>query len=89
MNADRDRLTRKSRQLMGDRDRFLNDKDYENFFDIKNKFSTSIDNDCNRFRRIFIETVENDKKKWMLINEIKMSKYIKPGFFSLRNVFGN
>ena len=42
-------LTRKSRQLMVDRDRFLNDKDYENFFDLKNQFSISDDNSFNKF----------------------------------------
>ena len=48
-------LSRKSRQLMVDRDRFLNDKDYENFFDLKNQFSISNDNDFNRFHRNLIK----------------------------------
>ena len=67
-------LTRKSRQLMVDRDRFLNDKDYENFFDLKNQFSTSNDNDFNRFHRNLIETAESDREKWMLINEVRNSE---------------
>ena len=67
-------LTKKSRQLMVDRDRFLNDKDYENFFDLKNQFSISNDNDLNRFHRNFIEAPESDRKKWMRINEVRNSE---------------
>ena len=59
---------------MVDRNRFLNDKDYENFFDLKNQFSISIDNDFNRFHRNLIEAAEKDRKKWMLINEVRNSK---------------
>ena len=56
-------LTRKSRQLMVDRDRFLNDKDNENFFDLKKQFSISNDKDFNRFHRNLIEAAESDRKK--------------------------
>ena len=69
-------LTRKSRQLMVDRDGFLNDKDYENFFNLKNRFSISNDNDSNRFHRNLIEAAESDRKKWMLINEVRNSESI-------------
>ena len=82
-------LTRKSRQLMVDRDRFLNDKDYEHFFDLKNQFSISNDNDFNRFHRNFIEAAKSDRKKWMLINEVRNSEKTKPRIYSLRNVFGD
>ena len=67
-------LTRKSRQLMVDRDRFLNAKDYESFFDLNNQFSISNDNDFNRYHRNLIEAAENDRKKWMLINEVRNSE---------------
>ena len=80
-------LTRKSRQLMVDRDRFLNDKDYEHFFDLKNQFSISNDNDFNRFHRNLIEAAESDRKKWMLMNEVRNSEKTKPRIYSLRNVF--
>ena len=59
---------------MVDRDRFLNDKDYENFFDLKNQFSISNDNDFNRFHRNLIEAAKSDRKKWMLINEVILKK---------------
>ena len=48
--------------------------DYEKFFDLKNKFSISNDKDFNRFLRNLIEAAENDRKKWMLINEIRNSE---------------
>ena len=82
-------LTRKSRQLMVDRDRFLNDKDYGNFFDLKNQFSISNDNDFKRFHRNLIEAAESDRKKWILINEVRNSEKTKPRIYSLRNVFGD
>ena len=66
-------LTRKSIQLMVDRDRFFNDKDYENFFDLKNQFSISKDKDFNRFHRNLIEAAKSDRKKWMPINEVRNS----------------
>ena len=82
-------LTRKSRQLMVDRDRFLNDKDYENFIDLKNQFRINNDNNFNRFHRNHIEAAESDRKKWMLINEVRNSEKTKPRIYSLRNVFGD
>ena len=74
---------------MVDRDRFLNNKDYENFFDLKNQFSISNDNDFNRFHRNLIEAAEIDRKKWMLINEVRNSEKTKHRIYSLRNVFGD
>ena len=74
---------------MVDRDRFLNDKDYENSFDIRNQFSISNDNNFNRFHRNLIEAAESDRKKWMLINEVRNSEKTKPGIYSLRNVCGD
>ena len=81
-------LTRKSRELMVDRDRFLNDKDCENFFDLKNQFSISNDHNFNRFHRNLIEAAKSDKK-WMLINEVRNSEKTKPRIYSLKNVFGD
>ena len=55
---------------MVDRDSFLNEKEKENFFDLKNKFSISNDNNFDRFQRNFIEAAVDDRKtKWMLIIE--------------------
>ena len=54
-------LTRKSRQLMVDRDRFLNEKDYKNFFDLKYQFGISNDNDFNRFHRNLIEAAKSNR----------------------------
>ena len=70
------------------RDRFLNDKDHENFFDPKNQFSISNDNYLNRFLRYLIEAAENDRRKWMLINEARNSEKTKTQSLFLRNVFG-
>ena len=73
---------------MVDRDRFFNDKDYESFFDLINQFSISNDKDFNRFHRNLIEAVENDRKEWMVIIEVRNSEKIKPRIYCLRNVFG-
>ena len=56
------RLTRKLRQLMFDRDKFLNAKDYEKLFDLKKKLIIYNDNDFNRLHRNFIEAVKNNRK---------------------------
>ena len=81
-------LTRKARQLMVDRDSFLNDEDYENFFDLKKQFSVSNDNDFNRFHRNLIEAEESDRQK-MLINEVRNTEKIELRIYSFRNVFGD
>ena len=65
---------------MFDRDRFLNDKEYKIFFALKNKFIISNDNNFNRFHRNLIEAAENDRKTWMLINEIRISEKYNPMF---------
>ena len=80
-------LTRKSRQLMVDRDKVLNDEDYEICFDLKNQCTISNNNDFNRFHRNLIEAAESDRKKLMLINEVGNSVKIKPRIYNLRNVF--
>ena len=56
-------LTSKSRQLMVDRDRFLNDKDCESFLVLKNQFNVSNNNNFNRFQKNLNEAAENDRKK--------------------------
>ena len=73
-------LTRMSRQLMVDRDSFLNEKEKEIFFDLKNKFSISNDINFDRFHRNFIEAAVDDRKtKWMLIIENRnYEKKIQP-----------
>ena len=67
-------LTRKSGQLMFDRDMSLDDKDNEYFFDLRSRFSFSTDNHFNRFCRNLFEAAENDRKNWMLINEVRNSE---------------
>ena len=74
---------------MVDRDKFLDDKDYENFFDLKNQFSIFNDKDFNSIHRHLIEAAESDRKKWMLINEVRNSEKTKPRIYNLRNVFGD
>ena len=55
-------LTRKSSQLMVDRDRFLNHKDYENFFDLKNQFSILITTFSTAFMEIILKQQKMTKK---------------------------
>ena len=45
---------------MFDRDRFLNDKDKDISFDLKNQFSISNNNDFKRFHRNLIEAAERE-----------------------------
>ena len=59
---------------MVDRDRFLNDKDYESFLGLRNQCIISNNKDFNRFHRNLIEAVENDGKEWMVIIEVRNSE---------------
>ena len=59
---------------MVDQDRFSNDKDYESFFDLKNQLIISNDNDFNRFHSDPIEAKGNDRKTWLMMNEVRNLK---------------
>ena len=81
-------LTRKSKQLMVDRDRLQNDKNYVNFFDLKNNIGCLMTTIATGFIEILMRQQKLTEKKWMMINELRDTDK-KPRFFSLRNVFGD
>ena len=57
------------------REKYLSDRDFEKFFDLKKiQFSISKENYFDRFHGNVIEAAKKDRKKWMLINEIRNNK---------------
>ena len=53
-----------------EKDTFLNDKSCEKFFKLKNLQKQLCIDDFNRFHKNLIDSDKNDRKKWLLINEI-------------------
>ena len=61
-------------QLMINRENFLNDETFKLFFFCQEKSSTSFSEDYKKFYQNLIEAAESDRKKWLLINQIRKSK---------------
>ena len=56
---------------------------------LKKHISTVNENNFNRFQNDLIAAEKCQRKKWLLINEIRNSKKCKPNIASLKNCFGD
>ena len=68
-------ISNTTRQVMINRENFLNDENFKQFFSCrKNSSTSSFSEDYKKFYQNLIEAAESDRKKWLLINEIRNSK---------------
>ena len=68
---------------------FLNDGNFKQFFSCQENSSTSFCEDYKKFHQNLIEAAESDRKKWLLINEIRNSEKTHPNITCLKNVFND
>ena len=78
-------ISKTTRQLMINREKFLNDENFKQFFSCHENPSNSFSEDYKKFHQNLIEAAESDRKEWLLINEIRNSKKTQPNITCLKN----
>ena len=78
-----------TRQLMINRENFLNDENFKQFFSSQENSSTSFSEDYKKCYQNIIEAAESDRKKWLPINKIRNAKTTRPNITCLKNVFND
>ena len=83
------KISNTTRQLMINRENFLNYDKLKQFFYCQEYSNTSFSEDYKKIYQKLIEAAESDRKKWLLINEIRNSKKTQPNIICLKNVFND
>ena len=78
-----------ARQLMINRANFLNHENFKQIFSCRENSSTSFSEDYKKFYQNLIEAAKSDRKKWLLINEIRNPKKTQPNITCLKNVLND